>query len=406
MTAPPLQQSRMRHSIKVIIPLSIVGAAVVIAGIMIATRPLAPKKPPEERAWVVATKPATPGDEQPVMSMYGEIVAGRETELRPLVPGRIIGVGPNFRDGGKVAAGDLLIAIDPFDYKSTVEEISAQLTGERQLLENDRAQIALSRAEVKRREKLAGSGAGSLKNLDDAKLALADRESRMIARQESMERLGVLLRRAERDEESARLTAPFGGVLLDTAAAEGKQVSTGDRIARLVDTGRLEVRFHVSDSQFARLLAADDYIGRALKVRWKAGEHTFAFDGAIDRIDGRIDAATGGALVYGILEGVGPDTVLRPGAFVHVEVPDRVYRQVLRLPESALHNGDTIYVAEESEGASRLATRQVALVVRDGNDVLIRGNFGQGDKVVITRFPEIGPGVRIVEAVGATPAER
>ncbi|MCW8951448.1 MAG: hypothetical protein OQK53_01965, partial [Rhodospirillales bacterium] len=71
-----------------------------------------------------------------------------------------------------------------------------------------------------------------------------------------------------------------------------------------------------------------------------------------------------------------------------------------------LHNGDTIYVAEESEGASRLATRQVALVVRDGNDVLIRGNFGQGDKVVITRFPEIGPGVRIVEAVGATPAER
>ena len=52
-------------------------------------------------------------DESPRRRFYGEIVAGREAELRAEVQGRVIKVDDNFIDGGIVAKGDQLISFDP-----------------------------------------------------------------------------------------------------------------------------------------------------------------------------------------------------------------------------------------------------------------------------------------------------
>jgi len=43
-----------------------------------------------------------------------------------------------------------------------------------------------------------------------------------------------------------------------------------------------------------------------------------------------------------------------------------------------------------------LAARAVEVVARSGRDVLVRGDFQPDDMIVTTRFPEIGPGVRVV----------
>jgi NAD(P)H-flavin reductase len=88
----------------------------------------------------------------------------------------------------------------------------------------------------------------------------------------------------------------------------------------------------------------------------------------------------------------GAETSLRPGAFVEVTLTDRLYRDVVRLPESALHDDNVVYVAS-AEG--RLVARRIELMLRVGNDVLVRGPFEPGDRVVTTRFPEIGPGLRV-----------
>ena len=63
----------------------------------------------------------------------------------------------------------------------------------------------------------------------------------------------------------------------------------------------------------------------------------------------------------------------------------------VRLPESALHGGDTVYAVV----GEHLAAREVEVVVRTGREVLVRGDFAPGDRIVTTRFPEIGPGVRV-----------
>ena len=95
--------------------------------------------------------------------------------------------------------------------------------------------------------------------------------------------------------------------------------------------------------------------------------------------------------VFARLDGTDLTKPLRPGAFVTITVPDRTYRAVARMPESALYNGDTVYVIKDE----RLVKRDVELVARIDNDVLLRGELKLGDWVVITKFAEIGPGQKV-----------
>ncbi len=105
----------------------------------------------------------------------------------------------------------------------------------------------------------------------------------------------------------------------------------------------------------------------------------------------RIDPTTGGVDLYARILDAGLDQPLRPGAFVEVEIADRAYPGVARLPESALHGEGTVYAVVEN----RLEARRVSVAAYDGDDVLLRGELAEGERVVTTRFAEIGPGVRV-----------
>ena len=71
--------------------------------------------------------------------------------------------------------------------------------------------------------------------------------------------------------------------------------------------------------------------------------------------------------------------------------PDRIYAGVVRLPERALHRGDTVYAVVDD----RLEPRVVEVVVRSGEEIFVRGDLAPDDRIVTVRFPEIGPGVRV-----------
>ena len=178
----------------------------------------------------------------------------------------------------------------------------------------------------------------------------------------------------------------------------GKRVGLGDRVARLIGANRLEARFHLSNSEYARLLSGGDdggYRGRAAEVVWRVGGAAYDFKAVIDRVDGEIDARSGGVELYARILGHGADGVLRPGAFIEVRLDDRLYRDVVRLPESALHDdgagGDVVYVVVDD----RLEARAIEIVLRGGNHILLRGSVEDGERVVVTRLPEIGTGLLV-----------
>ncbi len=416
----------MARLLKFLVPIIVLTVAGLGGYILWATKPDVAAKPVQELARTVAVVAVEHRDERPDMRLYGSIVAGREVELRPLVAGRIVEIGEAFGDGGILRAGDMIITIDPFDAQADVaefrarvaetgaklNEIAADLAAHGELLNHDREQVELARRDVERRERLQGTAASSVKSLDDSRLALSLRNQQIIERRQMIDRLTaqaeqqqavldrwrVSLGRAQRDLAETRLAAPFDGYLVDTDAGIGKRVGLGDRIARLIDANRLEARFHLSNSEYARLLGGGDdggYRGRDAEVIWRIGGATYEFKAVIDRVDGVVDAESGGVDLYARILGHGAEGVLRPGAFIEVRLNDRLYRDVVRLPESALHDdgggGERVYVVVKD----RLEARAVEVLLRGGNDVLLRGPLKDSERVVVTRLPEIGPGLLV-----------
>ena len=400
------------------LPLLILAAALLVVGLLKATKPEVQARKVEEKVWPVSVLIAKISDESPRRRFYGEIVAGREAELRAEVQGRVIKVDDNFIDGGIVAKGDQLISFDSFDYASQVSEKDAELTeakakltelqaaydGAISLLGRDKEQAKLRERDVARRARLIRSKNVSEKNFDDAKLALSEARQRITERQQNIKKLRaniqsqeatikrriVGLDRAKRDLLDTRLYAPFDGFLTSVGTTVGRYVSVGDTVAKLIQAGRLEVKFQVSNNQFGRMTGGNGFIGTAVEITWR-GAAKEKYLASIERVESVVDAATGGVNLYARIDGLSSRTRLRPGVFVEVYLADRPYIGVIRLPETALH-GDTIYTVINN----RLHAHKVSVAARLGDEVLVRGPIKNADKIVVTNFNEIGPGLRVV----------
>lgn len=369
------------------LPLLIIALAVLITVYLVSTRPEVAAKPVRERIWTVAVVPAAASKVQPEQRFFGRVVAGRETDVRAEVSGKVVEVGPNYLEGGVVEKGDLLVRLDPFDFDAKLREIRSDLKGAEGMIARDEEQVEIAARDVKRRKKLSGSGHVSRKALDDAMLRLSEAQQRVIDRRNRIEQLAVARDRAERDLQDTQIVAPFGGFLVGVATAPGKFVNVGDKIAKTINAERLEVRFLVGNNRFNAFLADGNYQRVQAKVLW-AGKQ---YDAVLDRVEGEVQAASGGVEVFARLADVTAATNLRPGAFVEVTVPGPVYEGVIRIPEQAVYGGNTVYCIV----GGRLDARTVSIAAQIDNDVLIRGEFSEKDRIVTTRFPEVGPGLKV-----------
>jgi len=394
--------------------------ALAVAVYLQATKPQLAPEAPAERVWLISTLETVLADQQPELLVYGEIIAQRDVEMRTLVAGPITAVGGNFVDGGQVAQDELLVQIDPFEFTSAVAsgeaqvleakahltEIQAQIDAEESNLAYDREQLEIASRELRRRDALAQERVISEKALDDTRLARNERARTVALGERNLQMLGagadrqkavitqtqVTLDRARRDLRNTRLLAPFDGYLTETAAAIGKSLPVNGKVARLIDLGRLEAKFHLSNEEFGRLVSAQGRLQNQMaRVVWRIGTKSFYFNAEISRVDAEIDAASGGVQAYAQIFSDTAHGSLRPGAFVEVYLRDRLYRQVARLPESALHDEEKVYIVVEG----RLEERLVELVARIGNDVLVQGELAHGESVATTRFPGMGPGVKV-----------
>ena len=409
----------MKPSRRVLFPILVIVIAVAVAGFLRVTRPEIERQPAQERVWSVAAISIAHTDAQPAFSVYGEVVAGREVDLRALVAGIVVETSPDLLEGGIVKKGELILAIDEFDFRAVLAErraqarearaklgeIEARYRGNQDSLGWDRQELDLLQRDYDRAEKLRARGNVSEKFLDNARMALmnqrrtvvndetsvATEASRLEQQRAIIKRLDVTVYQAERDLKETKLQAPFDGFLYAIGAANGKRLSINDRVATLVDADRLDVRVHLSNRQFGRLVAAESSLeGRPVQVVWQVGEQRFDYSAVIERVGARIDATTGGVELFARIQSGGVGGRLRPGAFVDVRLPERHYQDVVVVAETALH-GDSVFAIVDQ----RLEARAIEVVARDGASLLVRGNVQDGELIVTTWFPEIAPGLKV-----------
>ncbi len=377
----PVKKSRLKT---LRLPILIVSGTAVTIFLLMATRPRMLPVPTPEHVWPVEVIKAQFGAQQPELKLFGEVIAGRRSELRPLVSGLIIEVGPNFRNGGIVSKGELLVLIDPFDYETTLAE-------QRSILKEAEARLQMLKKDYERAKELRIDNTVSEQFIENAELEVVQQEA-------IVEQRGINVKQAERDRTETRLLAPYDGVVNNVSANLGNQISGfgSDKVADLIDTRQLEVRFSLSNAQYGRLLeSSEPVVGRPVRVSWAIGKETMEYDARVERVGAEIVSTTGGVEVYAVIEATDGQTNLRPGAFVAVSLSDKTYQNVALVPESAIYGEDLLFVIKDG----RMVERRVHIQGYDGSNVLIDSPgeppLEDGDLIVITQLREGGSGAKV-----------
>ncbi|MEO9526524.1 HlyD family efflux transporter periplasmic adaptor subunit [Roseibium sp.] len=410
----------LKAVLQVLLAFAILFGAVKGMNLLVASKPEVAKRAIQETSYAAETVTLVRGEHAPLISVFGETAAGREVDLRALVAGEVVEVHPDLKAGGAVSEGELLVAIDRFDYEGAVTEAEANLAeAQAALVESEggvelekgnvvRAaeQLEFAQKDLQRAEDLLGKGTVTERTLDDRKLIVSQRrqtleqaqnslaleEARVVQQNAAIKRLEWRLENAGRQLENTVLKAPFDAIVRSQSAELGRLVSVNDAIVSLYKSDTFDVRFTLSDNQYGRLLAeTGTVVGRPVQVTWYLGNEPVTYPASVSRIGADVASSRGGVELIALVDTSNANVPLRPGAFVEVSLSDRSYPDSFRIPETAFYGEGTVYVVEES----RLVPREVTALAIDDGFILVTGALADGESLLVTRIPEVGEGLLV-----------
>ena len=353
--------------------------------------------------------PAPPLVETVVARATGEIVITQTAFVRPRaqvpvtsqIQGRIEAVGDDFRLGGRIAKGGLLIALETGSLRADMQQAQAGVK---------QAQAALQAARIARarQEELEEENIASEARLEDAIVAeararadLASAEARLTQAQDAL--------------DDAEVRAPFDAIVTAESAARGALVQPGAALGTLVDAGAAELEMGLAPADLDILGTAESAVGRTVHLRGTGPDAMALGTGTVAGVDPRIVQGTRTvALIVVIREPFAGDpdgNRARPlridelvEASLSVGIGDRA---VVQVPADAVKGRNRVWVVEDG----RLKRLEPAVLRRGQDRVLLDGDvLPAGSRVMVSDLAAAleGQSVRVAkpaqEETGSKPA--
>lgn len=186
------------------------------------------------------------------------------------------------------------------------------------------------------------------------------------------------------------IRAPFDGRLTDRVVNQGQHLRPGDVLFTVTDFDPIIARLYLPEKD---VMALRD--GTAVRIRMKAAEE-IVFKGRIRQISPVVDPSTGTVKI--IVEAVNPPSVVRPGAFVNVDIVRETRPGAVILPREAvvreLRDAHVFVVvgATAKKRAVTLGLEEAEVVqaltgVKAGETVITAGQGGLKDGSTIKILP-------------------
>ncbi|MFT4180171.1 MAG: efflux RND transporter periplasmic adaptor subunit [Thermomonas sp.] len=245
--------------------------------------------------------------------------------------------------------------------------------------------------------------------LDSAEAALKEAEQQhrrqeTLFQQQLVARSALDAARATRDAARAQVAqvranlsdrvirAPFSGVLGIRQVSPGALVTPGTAIATLDDISRVYVDFPVPETELAGVAPGQEVSGRV------AAYADRSFEGRVDTVAARLDAATRAATVRAGFPN--PDRVLKPGMLVEVAL-SRGIRPALVVPEIAVQQtgSETFVWRVKADGTVEKAN--VVVGGRIPGKVMLKEGVAAGDRIVVEGTGKLRAGSAVSEGAVA-----
>ncbi|PIX95841.1 MAG: efflux RND transporter periplasmic adaptor subunit [Hydrogenophilales bacterium CG_4_10_14_3_um_filter_63_21] len=339
------------------------------------------KKPPPPVPVTVAQ--AVIRDLPVTLEVVGRGEAYETVTLKARVDGQVLAVP--FAEGKPVAAGTLLVKLDPADFQARVRQAEANLARDQALLDKARADAAryqsLLEQQFVSQEKVAqmradAAAASAVLQADQAALELA--------------RLQL---------SYTHIRAPFTGVAGAKLVYPGATVKINETVLAVLNRVRpLYVSFAVPEKHLPAIRAAQAKGVLWVKVGVPGGKQA---PGKVVFLDNAVDSATGTLRMKaeiandGANDGANADSGLAPGQFLSVSLLLDTLRNAVVVPAEAVQQGPEgafVYVLN-GEGGAQVRKVEIAQV-RDGLAAIGKG-LASGETVVTDGHSRLTPGAKV-----------
>lgn len=367
--------------LKGLLPLLIIGVAVVGAKALIATKPVAKKKAPVVSAPLVNVSVLKVENFDVSTPVMGTVEAAREINLEPQVAGKVISVSDAFIPGGYFEKGAEVLRIDPLDYELAVKQQQAVVTEAEYNLKLESGQQRVAGREWKLLKKSSGG------TTQEAELAL--RKPHLQKAQADLSSAQAKLKQARIDLSRTRVTAPFASMVVSKSADLGAHLSLNETIASLVGTDEFWVIVSVPVDRLGSIdipSAGNQFKGSKARVVMGSGKTAVEREGQVLRLLPSLESK--GRMARIIVSVKDPLNLkggeVRPlllGSYVKVYIDSGMLEEVIAIPRTAFRDNNTIWVLKDG---SLLDIRTVEPIWRDQNNIYLDSGVAAGEKLVTT----------------------
>lgn len=382
----------MKNWQKVTYPLIVIVIGALGAGAMILSRKQPETRIPEPPVPLVRVMPVALEDLRLNVKSQGTVRPRTETTLVTEVAGMVLEVHPSFVAGGFFEQGDLLLAVDPNDYRQALIQARSAVAQTELRLAQEQAEADVAREEWK---DLGGGEASPLTlrvpQVAEAEAALASARAAVV--------------RAERDLERTKIRAPYDGRVREKSVDRGQYVTPGTPLAKIYSVDFAEIRLPLPDADLAFVDlplvfrdAASRKPGPEVILRAEFAGRSFEWRGRLVRTEGEIDPRS--RMVHAVARvedpyGRGEDPERPPlaaGMYVEAEIEGRPVEGVAVIPRTALRNGNQVLIVDEND---QLQFRDVEVLRTSDDRAVIGSGLKDGDRVCLSTLSAVTNGMRV-----------
>ncbi len=378
----------MSRTKTIFISTGILLLSAVITAVVFMTEPDAQRETATKKtAMLVDVVKVERGSYTPSVVATGTVQAAKDITLSPQVGGEVISISRNFIPGSFVEKGEVLLQINPADYRNTLQLRRSDLE-----LAKSNMSIEMGRQAVAQKDfELVGQ------EMTEANRALVLREPQLESAKASVAAAQAAVDQAELNLKRTVVRAPFDAHIISRSTNIGAQLAPGAEIGRIVGMDEYWVLADVPMDKVNWITFSEDASGVGSEVKimsksWPPGQHR---QGRLSRLVGALDAQSRLARVLitvrdPLARKANRDTVppLMIGAFVESHIAAREIPDVVRLQRDHLRQGATVWVMEDG----KLQIRQVDILFQDADYGYIVRGLSAGDQVVTTDLSTVVEG--------------
>lgn len=394
--------TRSAALLRLLLPVVVVIFGAGIAVWLMQSGPKAKPKPTVRNAVAVDVRPVAFGLQSTRIDIMGTVRPKDEVVLKPLVTGKVLSISESLVPGGSFAKGDVLLSIDPSDYRLAVQQLSSEVAR----VEAD-YRIERGRQRVAQKEyELLGE-------------AVSPEEQALILREPQLENLKAILdgararlEQAQLDLERTVVRAPFNAVVMTREVNVGTSVSPATTLATLVGSDAYWIEAPIPARQIRWIKAgqAGDVSGAPARIfdtaAWGPGPYrtgrTIGLTASVEE-QGRM----AGLLVevpdpLALAKDSQDQPSLLLGSYVRVEIEGKTLPRAAKIERELVRDGDRVWIMDAQD---HLDIRPVEISFRGRDHVLVTGGLREGERLVTSNLPSPvqGMALRVMGADTAAP---